>query len=73
MDSDYAEKRYKLNRATNVSIKSKREKDSKIYRNTITVTYEEVGLEPLEFENRKQLETTIKAIDLEDEQLDLGV
>lgn len=73
MQSDYSEKRYKLNRNTTAIVKSKKSKDSNIYTNTVTITHETAALEPLEFEDRKELQSTIAAIDLEDDQLDLGV
>lgn len=68
MKSSYIEKRYRMNRNTTVVVKSKLDGD--VYKNTITLTHESAGLEPLlkTTPTRGQIADKIADIDLSDEQ-----
>ncbi len=72
MQSDYIERRVKLNRNTNAIIKSKKMKDADVFINTITIVQETSGTKPLQFATRAELEGAIKEIDLDDDQIGLN-
>jgi hypothetical protein len=71
MKSEYIERRYKMNKETTVVVKSRKEKDADIYKNSVTVTTESTSLEPLKIGTRSEIEAAIKEIDLEDDQIAL--
>lgn len=73
MKSDYIERRFRMNRQTTVTIRSKMDEKSDIYKNTVIVTREESSLEPLKTHTRAEIEEMIKEIDLEDDQTTLAV
>lgn len=68
MKSSYIEKRYRMNKNTTVTVKSKLDGD--IYKNTITLTHESAGLEPLlrATATRSEIADKIADIDMSDEQ-----
>lgn len=68
MKSDYIEKRFKMNSNTSVVVKSRLDGD--VYKNTITVTHETAGLEPLfkTTPTRSQIADKIADIDMSDPQ-----
>lgn len=68
MQSDYLERRVKLNRNTSVVIKSKKAKDADIFRNTLTIVHETADIKPLQFASRSELEAAIKEFDIEEDQ-----
>lgn len=67
MKSNYIEKRYRMNATTTVVVKSKL--DGEIYKNTITLTHESAGLEPLlkATATRSEIADKIADIDMSDE------
>lgn len=68
MKSNYIEKRYKMNSNTTVIVKSKLDGD--VYKNTIVLTHESAGLEPLLKANtptRSEIADKIADIDMSDE------
>lgn len=70
--TDLLIKKYNLNKNTTVTIKSKREKGSDVYRNTITVEHETADLQPLSFPTVAALENHVRGIDMEQDQTELG-
>jgi hypothetical protein len=71
MKDDYIERRVKLNRETTVVIKSRKDKDSDIYRNTVTLTHESADMQPLQLGSRNDIQQYIQGVDLEDDQMGL--
>lgn len=69
MKSAYIERRYKMNSFTTVVVKSKKDKDADIYKNSITVITESTSLEPLRIGTKSEIEEALKEIDLEDNQV----
>lgn len=67
MKSNYIEKRYRMNANTTVIVKSKLDGD--IYKNTIVLTHESAGLEPLlkTTPTRSEIADKIADIDMSDE------
>lgn len=68
MKSNYIEKRYRMNNNTTVIVKSKLDGD--VYKNTIVLTHESAGLEPLlkATATRSEIADKIADIDMSDEQ-----
>jgi hypothetical protein len=69
MKSTHIERRYKMNDNTTVVVKSKKDKDADIYRNTITIITESTDIEPLRIGTKAEIEEAVKQIDLEDNQV----
>jgi hypothetical protein len=69
MKSAYIERRYKMNALTTVIVKSKKEKDADIYKNSITIVTESTSIEPLRIGTKAEIEEAVKQIDLEDNQI----
>lgn len=69
MKSEYIERRYKMNRDTTVIVKSRKDKDADIYKNTITLTHSTTSLEPLSIGTREEIEAAVAEIDMDDDQL----
>lgn len=71
MKDDYIERRVRLNRETLVTIRSKKDKDSDIYRNTVTLQHESADIKPLQLGSRSDIAEYIQGVDLDDDQMGL--
>lgn len=70
--TDLIVKKYKLNRNTDVTVKSKRIRGSDVYSNTFTVEYSTADTTPLTFPTLPALAEYVQKIDLEDDQQELN-